>query len=307
MAQKSAEKKLEKCYKIYEQIYDNPLISYSQTAQNTGMARNTVARHVAAMEGSIMYDPVICLNPAQNYHEYVYFLMVKNPLSAYERLKALFPVISVAFGTWHLLLISDKQIDVSELEGYQECILQEIKGVTHLSKVTTLNWEESMKKMRSMLHPPEEKSFLYEEMPPILWEDWEWALYHRFKHNARIPTAPLLKELEISRKQYNKWFSSLFDVASVQAAFYPLGVTKYLAVDFLFKSDYQRQVADVLGLLPSTSLYFSAGDYLLARLFVPNGKKMRNLLIFIYDMKKKGFFIDFCSSTVISASERLIP
>lgn len=307
MAQKSAEKNLEKYHKIYEQIYENPFISYSQTAQNTGMARNTVARYVAAMKGSIMHDPVICLNPAQNYHEYVYFLMVKNPLSAYERLKALFPVISVAFGSWHLLLISDKQIDVFKLEGYQDCILQEIKGVTHLSKVIMLNWEESMKKMHSVLHPPEEKSFLYEEMPPILWEDWEWTLYHRFKHNARIPPAPILEELEISRKQYNTWFSSLFDVASIRAAFYPLGVTKYLAVDFLFKSDYQRQVADVLGLLPSTFLYFSAGDYLFARLFVLNGVEMRNLLIFIYDMKKKGFFTDFCSSTVISSSKNWVP
>ncbi|MBU7010366.1 MAG: hypothetical protein HXS46_06715 [Theionarchaea archaeon] len=70
-------------------------------------------------------------------------------------------------------------------------------------------------KMHAMLKAPQEKSSLYEEGPAIPWKEWEWTLYHRFKHDVRIPVNPVLEELEISSEQYKKWVSSLSDVANI--------------------------------------------------------------------------------------------
>lgn len=41
------------------------------------MAYNTVTRYLTEME-DFMVGPVICVNPPQDYHEYVYFLQVRR-------------------------------------------------------------------------------------------------------------------------------------------------------------------------------------------------------------------------------------
>lgn len=206
----------------------------------------------------------------------------------------------VGVGNWNLVLVSNTCIGYSDIEGYQKCILQGIKGATFLSKVKTLDFDESMKKMHEILYPPDKKSFLSSKIPSIVWEDWEWALYHEFKCNVRTPSAPILERLKIPQDKYKKWVSSLSD-AVIQAGFYPLGINKYNTVDILFESEYQKQVTDILGMLPSTSVFFSVGQYLLTRLSFLTREEMKELYTFIYNMKNQGFFTDF-SSAVITES-----
>jgi len=295
MAQISAREKVEKYFKIYEQIYEDPFVARSKIAKNTGMAYNTVKRYLTEME-DLMIGPVICVNPTQDYHEYVYFLQVENPLS--ENIKELSSVVMyMAMGNWNLLLVSNTSIDYSKLEGYQKCILQGIKGATFLSRVKMLDFDESMRKMHEMLHSPDRKSFLSDRIPSISWEDWEWALYHEFKYNVRTPPAPILERLKIPQNKYKKWVSSLSGDL-IQVGFYPSGVNRYNRVDFLFESEYQKQVTDILGMLPSTSVFFSVGQYLLARLSFLTREEMEELYTFIYNMKRQGFFTDFSSAVV---------
>jgi predicted transcriptional regulator len=80
------EQKLEDYYRIYEEIFKEPTESVQKIAQNTGISRNTVSRYLTEMyKTSILRGPAIFLKPAKNYYQYVYFLTVKDPLSAYER------------------------------------------------------------------------------------------------------------------------------------------------------------------------------------------------------------------------------
>lgn len=159
------------------------------------------------------------------------------------------------------------------------------------------DWDESMYKMHNMLHPPQEKSILAEKIPLITWQKREWALYHESRYNVRVPAAPILQKLQISEEQYKKWVSSLSGVL-VQVAFYPLGIHKYTMVDILFESEYHMQVADILGMLPSTCVFFSVGKYLLARLSFSHREEMRELFTFIYEMKEQGFFTGFHSALI---------
>jgi hypothetical protein len=48
-------------------------------------------------------------------------------------------------------------------------------------------------------------------------------------------------------------------------AFYPHGVDQYFLVDFLFHTHYHTQLANILGMLPATSVFFSVGNHLFAR------------------------------------------
>lgn len=302
MAQPSAKKKLEKHFKIYEQIYENPFILRSEIGENTGLSHRTVTRCLDEMS-TVIYGPVISLKPALNYREHAYFLHVDNPLSKYEQLFDN-SLVTAGLGRWSLSFTSEKLIDTSKLEC-KECILKKVKGETFLSRVTTLDWDESMRNMHDMLHLPQEKSVLNEKIPLIPWQRWDWAFYRKFRNNVRAPVDPVLEELGISRKWYRRWVSSLFDVANVQPAFYPLGMDKYHTFDFLFRSDYQELLVEILGMLPSTSLFFSVDEYILARLSILNNRELQQLFTFIYKMKREGFFTDVCFMTIAQSKERI--
>ena len=253
-----------------------------------------VSRYLQQMyESSILKGPLIFLKPAQNYHEYVYFLTFENPLFVYQCLKG-FPHIvsqSLTSGRWNLLLICDRPLDFSVLKGFKQCLLKGVKGTTYLSKVTTLDGDESIKKMQSMIQSPEEKTSLFEEIPMLPWKPKEWTLYDRLKYNVRIEKKNILKQSKIRYELSYKWISELSQFASIQPAIYPYGTENYLFFDFLFRSEHHKQLTDILGQLPSTSLFFSVGEYLFARLSVLDQLERKLLLPIILQLQKKGFLL----------------
>lgn len=116
---------------------------------------------------------------------------------------------------------------------------------------------------------------------------------------------PILKECRIRYERYQKWFSSLEEFAYLYTAFYPQGIDNYFMFDFLFQSQYQKQLATILGMLPSTSIFFSVGDYLLARLALLNKKEKDDLFSLIFHLGEQGYFADFYPATVVSTSSTL--
>ncbi len=73
-------KSLQKYYRIYEQIYENPLIPSYQISKNTGISRNTISRYLTDMyEHSLIKGPMIFVKPARNWHHYAAFLRFENP------------------------------------------------------------------------------------------------------------------------------------------------------------------------------------------------------------------------------------
>ena len=301
MSSISGEKKLFRYCKIYEQIYENPFITLHQISKNTGISKHAVTQHLSEMYSSILYGPMIFLKPAQNYHHYAYFLTVENPVVTYEQFTEIPHVIfkSSNAGNWDLLVISEKLIDLSAVESVKECIHYGIKGVTHLSKVTCLDWATSMEKMYNAMGNPEKKSLLYEEIPDLPWHKNDWTLYHKFRDNIRIQAASVLRESGIHYKQYQKWISQLLKVSNVQPAFYLHGFNKYFALDFLFKSCYQEQLIHILGQLPSTSSFFSVGDRLLARLYLLDSKEKDDLFSLVFQLGEKGYFTELHQAMVV--------
>ena len=305
MSRISIKKRLPKYHKIYEQIFENPSVPLYQITKNTGISRSTVSRYVIEMyELSIIKGPMIFVKPAQNYHQYAAFLDFEHSLPTYKRFKG-FPNVmhrSLSSGNWNILLICEKFMNFSMLKGFRHCIYQGTKGVTHLSRVTSLDWDNSMKKMWSALSPPREKSTLYEEIPFIPWKREEWALYYRFRHNIRAQVMPILKECRVRFERYQKWVTELPHVANIHAAFYPHGLDNYFILDFLFQSEYHKQLADILGMLPSTSIFFSTGEYLLARVSLLNKKEKDDLFSLIFQLEAEGYFTQCYQTMVVSTS-----
>jgi len=299
-----ARKTLNRYLEIYEQIYEDPLIPLYQITKNTNVSRSTVSRYIAKMyELSILQGPSISMKPAENYHQYAYFLIVNDPFTVYRRFKGFSGVVSKSLtaGDWNLLVICDRLMDLSVLSGVRKCILQGVKGVTHLSKVGGLDWDESIQDMKTA--KPEEKCTLYEEGPELLWKEEEWILFDQFKYNIREKTMPVLKKVDIRYEQYQKWVSQLHEVSLVQPAFFPLQQKNYFFIDFLFQSEYRKGLANVLGMLPSTSFFFSLGQYLLARLSFVDTKQRDDLYSVIHILQEKEYITQWWHAMVISSGE----
>jgi len=299
-----AKKTLNKYFQIYEQIYQDPFIPLYQITKNTKVSRSTVSRYVAKMyELSILQGPSISMKPAENYHQYAYFLNVNDPLTVYRRLKGFPGVVSrsLTAGSWNLLVIFNRLMDLSVLSGVRKCFLQGVKGVTHLSKVGGLDWDESIQRMKTAV--PEEKGTLDEEGPELYWKEEEWILFDQFKYNIREKTMPVLKKVDIRYEQYQKWISQLHEVSLVQPAFFPLQQKNYFFFDFLFQSEYHKGLANVLEMLPSTSFFFSVGEHLLARLSFVDKKQRDDLYSVINELIKKEYITQWLQAMVISSGE----
>jgi hypothetical protein len=158
-------------YKIYDVLYENPFISEQELAACTGVPESKISQYVQTMyESSILFGPLIFLKPAQNRRRYTYFLLVDYPLEVYKQLSNWPHIVNrtLCAGIWDLLVITEVEMDFSVLKEFKKCVHKGVKGVTCLSWVTTQDWDASMN-VDDRLHPPEKKSFLYEEVPPILW------------------------------------------------------------------------------------------------------------------------------------------
>lgn len=298
-------KKLPKYHKIYAHLYDDPSKPLYKIARATHISRSTVSRYLQEMyDLSILQGPMIFVKPAKNFHQYAAFLKFEHPLSVYEQFEGFPNVIyrSLCSGTWDVMLICEQPMDFSELRGFKDCLVQHVKGVTCLSQVTSMNWKYSINKMYSKITPPRAPTTLYNEIPKNTWEKKEWDLFHQFKLNYRTQVMPVLKECKIRYPNYRKWKKTLSDFTVIQTAFYPEGLQNYFIFDFLFCSRYHVQLMDILGLLPSTSIFFSLGDYMLARLFLLNKSQKDDLFTLILKMGEMRYFSDYHQSVVVYTS-----
>ena len=293
---RTTKRRLEKYHTIYEQLYENPSATQSSIAQNTTTARNTVSRYLAEMyEHSMLKGPMLFVKPAQNYRQYAAFLEFEHPLLTYECFKEFPSVISGTLncGKWNMTVISERSINLPRLQGFQTCLLHNVKGGTSLSKVVVLDWDQSMESISDALQPPKEKTTLYREIVNNPWNKKEWTLFHAFKHNTRIKVLPIVRKHNVRYETVKKWFSHLHQFANIQPAFYPHGLHNYSVSDFLFQSDYQTQLKDILGLLPSTGVFFPVGEYLFSRLFTSSKREEADLFSLIHQIEEKGYFTEF--------------
>ncbi|MGC1121772.1 MAG: hypothetical protein WBA22_11830 [Candidatus Methanofastidiosia archaeon] len=289
--------------RIYNQLYENPFLSVEDIALKLEISEADVNTCLDGMyQSSILLGPVISVRPASNYHLYCYFFKANDPSSLYKSFQKSVVSKSVGAGDWNVMVIADQEMDLTAGKG--DCIHSGKKGGTFISKVTQLDWDHSLKDISSRIGTLDTKSVVYEEAPALNWGEKEWMLYHAFRLNVREEPDPVLKKLEIDFKAYQNWLSTLSMAAHVQPAFNSHGFSKCGMFDFLLKSEYQKQIMDILGLLPCSYGFFSAGDFLLVRFFLTWPGEAKKVDTLLWYLEKYGYCTDWLRSLVLSTSPR---
>ncbi len=293
----------EKYYKIYEQIYEDPVQSISDISQNTGISRNTVTKYMQEMyTDGILVSPYLEMKPAKNYREYVYLLNFGKSFSVLQGLKGFPHVVDcdVTFGDWNILVVTDRCINFSELKGFQSVVYQGVKRFTHTPKVESTLWDGLFETMHEYIKKftserSEHKHFSY----PLHWEPDEWKLYHAFKHNIRQKVTPLLRKIKVGYETYTKWRESLEDHCTVHTEFYPEGLNTYLRHCFLFACNDRSTVQKLFSLLPTSSVITEVGDQLLVYTHVYSPDITRRLIRTVCDMEAVGIIDEYSHALLL--------
>ncbi|MGD2251197.1 MAG: hypothetical protein PVF58_22595 [Candidatus Methanofastidiosia archaeon] len=256
--------KLVQYHAIYCELFKDPFMSLPEIAENTTISEDVVSHLLNDMYSDlILKGPMVFLKPAENYPLYATFLTVKDPYTVFEGFKGSHILATaMGHGDWNVMVISKTKIDLTKISGLKKCVYQGKKGVTFFSRVTLLEWEQRITTIQKEMRTPDKKTSVLETIPVIPWGNKEWELFERFKFNVRITS-----DTKDVPETYTEWISQLPEYAVIQPGFFPEGVYKYDICDYLFRSQYQKQLVDILGMLPSTSVFFSTGEYVMARLF----------------------------------------
>ena len=299
-------KKLENYYQIFEQIYEEPLMTVHDIAENTKLSRNTVAHYLKYMyEHQIMVGPHICMRPAVNYAEYVYLMNFEHPLEMFKGLKG-FPNVlynAVTIGDWNTMVVTDNQLDFAQLVGFQEMVYTKRKGLVHTPKPTCTTWGTCFKSVSTRIDQfaplwAEYKGYISSALP---WGENEWRLYQTFKWCMRKKVTPTLRGIGVRYELYTKWKKGLPDCCTVHTQFYPDGYWNYLHYCFLFDTDYKESVMELFSLFPTTPFAMEVGDQLLVFVALTGSDVIRNVFCSIYDMKVKEMVNKLRYAVVISA------
>ena len=298
------EKKSKKFHEIYKEITLSPGIPLYEIAEKTGLSRNTVSKYVGEMyQNMILRGPQIRLKPAPDYREYVYLMNFKNPFHFYQNVRGFPHVIyhAMTFGDWNTMVMTDGQVDFSQLTGYERTVFQGVRyrSVTPLTK--RLSWEKCFEKVSREIATFEMKRERKDrQLAPVLgWGEDQWKMYYAFKDNTRKTATTTLKQVHVRYETYVTWMKDLDTHCSYHTGFYPEGYPAYLTYCFLFSTEYEETVRRVFSRVPATPFIMEVGDQLLVLASVVLSGAGRKLFCSICDMKTRGIIKDVRHATFL--------
>ena len=291
-------------YRIYEQIYEDPIISMYGIHRNTGISRNTVSKYLKDMYAQgVLFGPYIQMNPAPNYREYVYLMNFSDPPFVFRALKG-FPrtlQYGMTSGNWNTMVITDLDLDFSKLIGFQSMVAKGVRGLTYAPKVEYISWDHTFGNMYDQIEKftPAKKENKDCKIYPLDWGNDEWKLFRTFKHNMRQKVTPTLREIKVRYETYSPWMKTLKDHCTIHTEFHPEGKETYMGYCFLFSTDCESVVTSLFSFLPTSSVITEVGDQLLVFAWIDSPDTTRRLFCTLYDMKTVGIIEEFSHAVLL--------
>jgi hypothetical protein len=157
MVKKSVLNKLERCHRIYEQVYQDSLMPVYEIARNANLARNTVSKYLHEMlNQTSLLGPYLRMKATPTYREYVYLTNFSDPKRKFTALSCFPPVLDVVhtFGDWNTLLVTNQPLDITRMYGFQDLVLSEQKYSTITPKTEFISWKAAFAKASMILEDP---------------------------------------------------------------------------------------------------------------------------------------------------------
>jgi hypothetical protein len=296
MVKKSFLNKLERCHRIYEQVYQDSLMPVYEIARNADLSRNTVSKYLQEMVSQTsLLGPYLRMKPTPTYREYVYLTNFSDPKRKFAALSCFPLVLDVVhtFGDWNTLLVTNQPLGITRMYGFQDLVLSEYKYSTITPKTEFISWKAAFAKASKILEDPNSPSQLKRELAPHLnWGEDQWKIYSIFNQNMRKTVTTSLKKVLVRFETYVEWREDLNTHCTMHTGFYPRSYSQYTGHWFLFSSLYESLVAKVFSCLPVTPCIVKTEHHLLVFVNTISSSTLRKLTDLIVDMKSDGLVED---------------
>jgi predicted transcriptional regulator len=296
--------KRERYYKIFCQLYENPRTQIYEISKALGIYRKSVSRALQEMiDQQILVGPQLRLKPMRKKPTTYYLLDFDDPFRAYERLKKHknLTYIGVVFGDFPIIAAGDPGMDFDDYPGFNRVLITGERGEICTPRASSLEWEECADRILEEIEKSDswEKSTWASRPVDIPWDHHEWEFFHEFGGDIRRKIAPLVREREVSFRKFYEWLNDLDQYTTIHTGFYPEGYASYTTYLFLFKTGYEHAVIDLFSLLPTTSMFFKVGSYLLTWIYIRTDPLIISLSRAIYALKEKYIIDKFYKGIVV--------
>jgi hypothetical protein len=293
---KSILNKLERCHRIYGQVYQDPLIPIYEIARNTDLSRNTVSKYLHEMlNRTSLLGPYLRMKATPTYREYVYLANFSDPRRKFTALSCFPPVLDVVhtFGDWTTLLVTNQPLDITRMYEFEDLVLSEYKYSTITPKTEFISWKAAFAKASEILEDPGPPSWLKRELAPHLdWGEDQWKIYSIFNQNMRKTVTTSLQKVLVRFETYVKWREDLDTHCTMHTGFYPRSYNQYTGHWFLLSSSYESLVVSVFGCLPVTPCIVETEHHLLILVNTVSSSALKRLTDLVVDMKSGGLVED---------------
>jgi len=296
-------KRIKYYYEIYEQIYDNPTINANEISKKTKRSRNTTSKYLREVyERNVLIGPYLKMKSTSDYKEYVYVMNFSDPFFTFKGLKGFPHVVyhAVTSGNWNILVVTDRNLDLSKLVGFQSFLYQGVRVKTSTPKVEYNPWDESIKRIDRAQCTPVQTNYKDKLSSLPEWGEKEWKLYHTFKRNLRQKRTPTLHRIKVRFNVHIEWMKTLKDYCTIHTEFYPHGREKSMRYCFLITSenDIEPYISTFPIICPITRVEARENRFLIFPA-VDSIEETKKLYFAICKMKVKGVIDQFSHAAIL--------
>ncbi|KYK31937.1 MAG: winged helix-turn-helix domain-containing protein [Theionarchaea archaeon] len=296
--------KKERYYKIFCQIYENPRVQIYEISKALGIYRKSVSKALKEMlDQQMLVGPLLRLRPRQKKPKIYYVLDFDDPFKAYEGLRENkdLTYIGIIFGDFPVIASGAPGIDFDEYHGFKKILYCGERGELYTPKASALEWEHCANHILQEIEKSDawEKSTWVSNPVNIPWDHQEWEFFWEFGGDIRRKIAPLVRDQDVSFRKFYEWLETLDLYTTTHTTFYPEGYASYTTYLFLFETEYEQALIDLFSLLPTSSLFFKVGSYLLTMIYIRTDPLITSLSRAIYTLKERSILKDFYKGVVV--------
>ena len=255
---------------IYEILYDTPRILPKGIEKVLGTTAGQ--RLIEAIELLIIVGPYLRKRSFRNLKQYMYFLICKNPVEEFLRLREDMNVVYHAktLGFCNLWVVSREKIDIDGeivAEGY--CSDYHVPFAPDRISSTAIR----IMREKGEIFDPEEyqpRGIIRTHFDETTkWDEKDERLFRSFKCGLRITLDPLIKEHRISETTLYQFLERLPEICTIATGYFPDTLPAYEPYLYMLETDYEDFLIEFFSELPTTTTFFKVSDKLIAFIYVP--------------------------------------
>lgn len=263
--------------KIHSLMDENPRITFKSISKRLNVYEKTASKLVNTMFAQgIITTPQARIKSYSNVKEYVYFMDVENKLKAYHAFikEGAVVYVGVLIGSPNFWVVSEKPLSLEHV------VYAGVRSDYFVGYPSWMKWKESVAAMKEAVKgfplTEGESPLLCRLDEKLLWDKEDDILYRELKYNLRKPYKPLMRKYCISSRKIQKWLKRLPETCTVFTRYFPEGIRLYDSYLFFVRTNYEKALIDLFGLLPTSTLYFKVGDVLVIEPYLQTGYLRQN-------------------------------